>query len=226
MHCKAHLFQSERSLLWMVRRYCCKDKALSKGEVDPAESKQSLDRWFGDCFIMDKPENPGTEDSADSKVNKANSGTHIYTYDALNRMVSSQIAKELTNYTYDSLGNLVLETVKNKSVDYEYNELNQLVRKTTSTNDTYTYSYDKRGNCAGAERRLRRMQRGGGGAKKGAGKPPSARRRTRLFLASGLPRPAKRRPSPSCTTPLTAWWKARTGRAIPRPTPTTVWACG
>ena len=174
----------------------------------------------------DKPENPGTEDSTDSKVNKANSGTHIYTYDELNRMVTSQIAKELTNYTYDSLGNLVLETVKNKSVDYEYNELNQLVRKTTSTNDTYTYSYDKRGNCAGAERRLRRMQRGGGGAKKGAGKPPSARRRTRLFLASGLPRPAKRRPSPSCTTPLTAWWKARTGRAIPRPTPTTVWACG
>ena len=41
---------------------------------------------------------------------------------------------------------MVLETVKNKSVDYEYNELNQLVRKTTSTNDTYTYSYDKRGN--------------------------------------------------------------------------------
>lgn len=37
----------------------------------------------------------------------------------------------------------MLETVKNKSVDYEYNELNQLVKKTTSTNDTYTYSYDK-----------------------------------------------------------------------------------
>ena len=40
----------------------------------------------------------------------------------------------------------MLESVKNKSVDYEYNELNQLVKKTTSTNDTYTYSYDKRGN--------------------------------------------------------------------------------
>ena len=64
------------------------------------------------------------------------------------------------------MGNLVLETVKNRSVDYEYNELNQLVRKTTSNNEVYTYSYDKRGNCAGAERRLRRMQRGGGGAKK------------------------------------------------------------
>lgn len=94
----------------------------------------------------DKPENPGTEDKDDKKANKANKGTHIYTYDELNRMVSSEIAKELTNYTYDTLGNLVLETVKNKSVDYEYNELNQLVRKTTFTNDTYTYSYDKRGN--------------------------------------------------------------------------------
>ena len=70
----------------------------------------------------------------------------IYTYDELNRMVSSNIAKEVTNYTYDSLGNLVLETVKNKSVDYEYNELNQLVKKTTSTNEVFTYSYDKRGN--------------------------------------------------------------------------------
>lgn len=94
----------------------------------------------------DKPENPGTEDKDDKKANKANKGTHIYTYDELNRMVSSEIAKELTNYTYDTLGNLVLETVKNKSVDYEYNELNQLVRKTTSNNEVYTYTYDKRGN--------------------------------------------------------------------------------
>ena len=44
------------------------------------------------------------------------------------------------------MGNLVLETSKNKSVDYEYNELNQLVKKTTSQNEVYTYSYDKRGN--------------------------------------------------------------------------------
>ena len=94
----------------------------------------------------DKPENPGTEDKDDKKANKANKGTHVYTYDELNRMVSSEIAKELTNYTYDTLGNLVLESVKNKSVDYEYNELNQLVRKTTSTNEVFTYTYDARGN--------------------------------------------------------------------------------
>lgn len=94
----------------------------------------------------EKPENPGSEDKDDKKANKANKGTHIYTYDELNRMVSSNIAKVLTEYTYDTLGNLVLETSKNKSVDYEYNELNQLVKKTTSQNEVYTYSYDKRGN--------------------------------------------------------------------------------
>ena len=42
----------------------------------------------------DKPENLGTEDKDDKKANKANKGTHIYTYDELNRMVSSEIAKE------------------------------------------------------------------------------------------------------------------------------------
>ncbi len=129
--------------------------------------------------------NPGTEDQADRKAQKCE---HICTYDCLNRMVSGSIAKTFTSYTYDTLGNLTLETVKNKSVDYIYNELNQLVRKTTSTNDVYTYSYDGRGNCTGAERGLRPLQRGGGGAKKGADKPPEVRRRARLFLASILRR--------------------------------------
>ena len=50
---------------------------------------------------------------------KANKGTHIYTYDELNRMVSSEIAKELTNYTCDTLGNLALATGRNKRVDYK-----------------------------------------------------------------------------------------------------------
>ena len=92
------------------------------------------------------PEDPGTEDSSDKLANKANKGTHIYTYDELNRMVTSNIAKELTTYTYDTLGNLVGESVKNKSVDYQYNELNQLVYREDSQNQEYTYTYDKRGN--------------------------------------------------------------------------------
>ena len=91
------------------------------------------------------PEDPGTEDSSDKSANKANKGTHIYTYDELNRMVTSNIAKEKTTYTYDTLGNLVSETVKNKTTDYQYNELNQLVSRSAQNQD-YTYTYDKRGN--------------------------------------------------------------------------------
>ncbi len=94
----------------------------------------------------EKPDNPGSEDKSDSSANKAQQGTHIYTYDNLNRMSTSDIAKTKTTYTYDTLGNLVYEKVKNKSVDYQYNELNQLVKRTDSQNQTYTYQYDKRGN--------------------------------------------------------------------------------
>ena len=88
------------------------------------------------------PEDPGTEDKSDRKANK---GTHIYTYDELNRMVTSNIAKTVSTYTYDTLGNLVSETVKNKTTDYQYNELNQLVSRSAQNQD-YTYTYDKRGN--------------------------------------------------------------------------------
>ena len=94
----------------------------------------------------EKPSNPGTEDKSDRNANKAQQGTHIYTYDELNRMVSSDIAKTLTTYTYDTLGNLTYEKVKNKNVDYQYNELNQLVYRQDSQNQTYTYAYDLRGN--------------------------------------------------------------------------------
>ena len=94
----------------------------------------------------EKPDNPGSEDKSDSSANKAQQGTHIYTYDNLNRMSTSDIAKTKTTYTYDTLGNLVYEKIKNKSVDYQYNELNQLVKRTDSQNQTYTYQYDKRGN--------------------------------------------------------------------------------
>ena len=93
----------------------------------------------------EKPENPGTEDSSDKKANKAQQGTHIYTYDGLNRMVTSDISKVESSYTYDTLGNLIYEKEKNVKTDYQYNELNQLVSRKQG-NESYTYSYDKRGN--------------------------------------------------------------------------------
>lgn len=79
----------------------------------------------------DKPENPGTEDKDDKRVNKANSGTHIYTCDELNRMVFSSIAKVVTNYIYDTLDNLAIETVKNESLDYEYGRTIKIVDDTS-----------------------------------------------------------------------------------------------
>lgn len=93
----------------------------------------------------EKPDNPGSEDNTDKQANKANKGTHKYTYDELNRMITSNIAGTTTTYTYDTLGNLVLEKSKNHVVDYQYNELNQLVEKKDG-NESYTYTYDKRGN--------------------------------------------------------------------------------
>ena len=93
-----------------------------------------------------KPDNPGVPDSSDKNTGKAQQGTHIYTYDELNRMVTSDVSKVKTTYTYDTLGNLTYEKIKNKSVDYQYNELNQLVYRKDSQNQTYTYRYDKRGN--------------------------------------------------------------------------------
>ena len=43
----------------------------------------------------------------------------IYTCDELNRMLSSEIAKEVTNSGCDTLGNLALATGRNKRVDYK-----------------------------------------------------------------------------------------------------------
>lgn len=44
-----------------------------------------------------------------------------------------------------NFGNLVFEKTKNKIVDYQYNELNQLTKKKEG-NESYSYTYDKRGN--------------------------------------------------------------------------------
>ena len=93
----------------------------------------------------EKPEKPGKPDKDDESLGKAQKGTHEYTYDSLNRVISSNVSKVVTKYTYDTLGNLVLEKSKNYVVDYQYNELNQLVRR-ESKNKVSTYEYDKRGN--------------------------------------------------------------------------------
>ena len=115
------------------------------GEVPPGLNRRDKTDKEENPNPPETPENPGTEDSDDAQVNSAGKGTHIYTYDELNRMVTSDIAKVESTYTYDTLGNLIYEKEKNVKTDYQYNELNQLVSREQG-NESYSYSYDKRGN--------------------------------------------------------------------------------
>jgi YD repeat-containing protein len=71
-----------------------------------------------------------------------------HTYDALNRLTGTtgDQGYKAHAYSYDSLGNLIRETVQNKSTEYWYNNLNQQVQKKADNKDTYTYTFDKRGN--------------------------------------------------------------------------------
>ena len=74
-----------------------------------------------------------------------------HTYDALNRITGTTGLwgyKEHT-YEYDSLGNLLYEknaNGTNKGNEYWYNNLNQQIKKVTDDKDTYSYSFDNRGN--------------------------------------------------------------------------------
>lgn len=72
-------------------------------------------------------------------------------------MVSSNIAKELTNYAYDHLGNRILEKDNRDTLHYTYNKLNRLVQK-KAFNGISTYEYDKRGNRTKIECRRRIQQ--------------------------------------------------------------------
>ena len=74
----------------------------------------------------------------------------LYTYDALNRLITAHdnYGNSTRTYTYDSLGNLTYETgIGSHSMDYRYNNLNQLVEQSDDGWKTYTSStYDARGN--------------------------------------------------------------------------------
>ena len=74
----------------------------------------------------------------------------LYTYDALNRLITAHdnYGNSTRTYTYDSLGNLTYETgVGSHNCDYIYNNLNQQIDRSSDNWKSHTTSaYDKRGN--------------------------------------------------------------------------------
>ena len=74
----------------------------------------------------------------------------LYTYDALNRLVTAHdnYGNSTRTYTYDSLGNLTLETgLGSHNCDYIYNNLNQQIDRSSDNWKSHTAStYDNRGN--------------------------------------------------------------------------------
>ena len=74
----------------------------------------------------------------------------LYTYDALNRLVTAHdnYGNSTRTYTYDTLGNLTYETGNGShNTDYRYNNLNQEVDRSVDGWKTHTAStYDNRGN--------------------------------------------------------------------------------
>ena len=74
----------------------------------------------------------------------------LYTYDALNRLITAHdnYGNSTRTYTYDSLGNLTYETGDGShNCDYIYNNLNQQIdRSSDNWNSHTTSAYDKRGN--------------------------------------------------------------------------------
>ena len=74
----------------------------------------------------------------------------LYTYDALNRLITAHdnYGNSTRTYTYDSLGNLTYETgVGSHNCDYIYNNLNQQIDRSSDGWKSHTTSaYDNRGN--------------------------------------------------------------------------------
>ena len=74
----------------------------------------------------------------------------LYTYDALNRLITAHdnYGNSTRTYTYDSLGNLTYETgIGSHNCDYIYNNLNQQIDRSSDNWNSHTISaYDKRGN--------------------------------------------------------------------------------
>ena len=73
-------------------------------------------------------------------------GLTMYTYDAMNRTITSALAGQITHYTYDKNGNVLSEMSPTEAVFYQYNFDNQLITANTNGTIDETNVYDAEGN--------------------------------------------------------------------------------
>lgn len=78
-------------------------------------------------------------------------GTHTYTYDALNRVLTdTNAAGQTITYTYDEVGNLATLTYPGSlTVTYTYDDANRLLTVTDWASRVTTYTYDTDGRMGG-----------------------------------------------------------------------------
>ncbi len=78
-------------------------------------------------------------------------GTHTYTYDALNRLLTdTNAAGQTITYTYDEVGNLATLTYPGSlTVTYAYDNANRLLTVTDWASRVTTYNYDTNGRMGG-----------------------------------------------------------------------------
>ena len=94
-----------------------------------------------------------TYDAAGRRTEMIDStGTTLYNYDALNRLISvdGPGSIDTITYIYDSVGNRIEMTSQDGGVtEYSYDELNRLINLTDPSSQTTSYSYDALSNLIG-----------------------------------------------------------------------------
>jgi RHS repeat-associated protein len=73
----------------------------------------------------------------------------VYEYDALNRLIHTEMPWKDIDYTYDDVGNRLTKTVDGHIEDYSYSAGTNKLNKVLTDTDTVTYTFDLNSNITG-----------------------------------------------------------------------------
>jgi RHS repeat-associated protein len=112
--------------------------------LDRLTEEKIIDAVFGDRTIDYTYDTVGNRLTMDDSV----AGDTSYTYDAMDRMMTSTLAGQVTQYTYDKNGNLLLQMSPTDAAIYQYDFDNRLIAADTNGDGTIDErnAYDAAGN--------------------------------------------------------------------------------